>query len=56
MNDRRRARNCARCKIRQLSAKYLERRFDYTNCPFICLKNKIDYHGTGIIKNPRPFI
>lgn len=56
MNDKKRARNCERCNLRKSQEAYLGRVFNYENCPFVCLENKIDNVGSGIIRNPRPRI
>ena len=50
MKDSRRARNCERCNTRKMQEKYMGRAFDYRNCPFVCLQNKVDNLRTGIIK------
>lgn len=48
MTDKKRAKNCAKCKARKAEEKWRGKIFDYHNCPFVCLKNKIDNVGLGI--------
>ena len=48
MTDAKRAKNCAKCRTRKVQAKYMGKIFDYRNCPFVCLKNKVDNVGLGI--------
>lgn len=54
MIDSKRAKNCARCNTRKIQEKYLGRVFDYHNCPFVCLENKVDNVGSGIVRAQRP--
>ena len=56
MTDAQRARNCEKCNTRKIQDKYLGRVFDYRNCPFVCLKNKVDNANTGIIGKKSKFI
>jgi hypothetical protein len=45
MKDSRRAKNCERCNLRKSQEKWFGKIFDYKNCPFVCLQNKIDHRG-----------
>lgn len=41
MTDSQRAKNCAKCRLRRSNERWLNQIFDYTNCPFVCVQNKL---------------
>lgn len=41
MRESRKAKNCEVCRTRMMAEKYLGEVFDYKNCPFVCVQNRM---------------
>lgn len=52
MDNERRAKNCAKCKLRKSQEAFMNWIFDYRTCPFLCNQNKT-YKGKDLLTGGR---
>ena len=56
ISEKRMMKNCEKCRIRKLQEKYMGRIFDYHNCPYVCLTNKVDNRNLPIGRKERMWV
>lgn len=56
ISEKRMMKNCEKCRIRKLQEKYMGRIFDYHNCPYVCLANKVDNRNLPIGRKERMWV
>lgn len=50
MNDVKRDKKCKRCKARKSQEVFMNQYFDWRNCPYICVEQKLYSKSKGVTR------